>query len=56
VKVLDLHELLVDDDFADSTHLAPTGMEKFERAVLPVCLDHLRSVGLLPKGETRPSP
>ena len=48
VEVLDLHGLLVDDDFADSAHLAPTGMVKFERAVLPVCVDHLRSAGLLP--------
>jgi hypothetical protein len=48
LKVLDLRKLLDDDDFADSTHLTPTGMEKFERVVLPVCLDHLRSAGLLP--------
>jgi hypothetical protein len=48
LKPLDLRKILDDDDFADSAHLTPTGMEKFGRAVLPVCLDHLRSTGLLP--------
>ena len=48
LEPLDLRKLLDDDDFADSAHLTPTGMEKFGGAVLPICHDHLRSSGLLP--------
>lgn len=48
VEVHDFTGLVSDDDFADSVHLAPTGIEKFQSAVMPMCVDHLRSTGELP--------
>ncbi|MGB2609784.1 MAG: hypothetical protein WBC80_12470, partial [Isosphaeraceae bacterium] len=48
VTIYDFSRLVDDDDFADSVHLSPIGMEKFQLAVMGVCLDHLRSTGALP--------
>jgi hypothetical protein len=45
-KICDLHALLPDDDFADSNHFTPGGSERFQAAILPLCLDHLHSNGL----------
>ena len=47
VRVYDFRRLLDDEDFTDSTHPAAAGAEKLDAAVLPFCLDHLRSTGLL---------
>jgi hypothetical protein len=48
VKVYDFSKILDDDDFTDGAHINPTGMEKFRQAVTGICLDHLRSAGVLP--------
>ena len=48
VKMYNFSRLVDDDDFADSVHLSPSGVEKFQRAVMGICLDHLRSTGALP--------
>jgi len=50
VKIYDFSKLLDDDDFTDGAHINPTGMEKFRHAVTGICLDHLRSAGILPLG------
>jgi hypothetical protein len=47
VKIHDFTRLVPDDDFADSVHLTPSGIEKFQAAVMPICIDHLRSTGVL---------
>jgi hypothetical protein len=47
LKVYDLRKLLDDDDFADSNHFTPTGVEKFQNAILPFCRVHLRSTEIL---------
>jgi hypothetical protein len=51
VNVHDFTRLVPDDDFADSVHLAPSGIEKYQRAVMPICVDHLRSTGALPPND-----
>ena len=48
VKIYDYSKSIDDDDFADSDHLTPTGIEKFQRLYMGICLDFLRSAGLLP--------
>ena len=48
VKVHDFTRLVPDDDFADSVHLSPSGIEAFQAAVMPICVDHLRANGVLP--------
>lgn len=48
IPIEDLRKTIPDDDFADSVHLNPAGIEKFQQAVLPTFLDHLRSTGALP--------
>jgi len=48
VKIYDFSKLIDDADFADSDHLTPKGVDQFERAVMGICLDHLRSTGVLP--------
>jgi len=56
VKLYDFGRLVDDDDFADSDHLAPKGVEKFQRAVMGFCLDHLRSTGALPASHSPDEP
>ncbi len=56
VKVHDFTKLVDDDDFGDSDHLNPIGIEKFQHAVLGICLDHLQSAGILPADDTSKSP
>jgi hypothetical protein len=51
VEVLDLSHTIPDDDFADSTHLSPSGIERFQAAVMDRFLDHLRRSGSLSPGE-----
>ncbi len=51
VKIFDYSKLLDDEDFADSDHLNPNGIEKFQQTVMGLCLDHLRSSGLLPSND-----
>jgi hypothetical protein len=51
VEIMDLRKALPDDDFADSVHLNPLGIEKFQRAVTPRLLDHLRSTGAVQSGK-----
>jgi hypothetical protein len=48
VEILDLSRSIPDDDFADSVHLTPRGIEKFQRSVMGIFLDHLRSAGIEP--------
>ncbi len=48
VLLLDYSRFLDDQDFADSIHLTPTGVEKFQPIVFKLALDHLRSIGALP--------
>ena len=38
VNVHDFTRLVPDDDFADSVHLTPSGIEKFQAAVMPICV------------------
>jgi hypothetical protein len=52
VPLYDFSKLVDDEDFADSDHLAPSGVEKFQRAVMGFCLDHLRSSGALPASDS----
>jgi hypothetical protein len=47
VKIYDFSKLIDDVDFADSDHLTPFGVEKFDRAVMEFCFDHLRQTGIL---------
>ena len=47
VRLLDLRKSIPDDDFADSVHLHPAGIDKFQASVMGVFLDHLRSAGAL---------
>jgi hypothetical protein len=56
VKVFDFSKLLDDDDFMDGAHIKPTGMEKFQHAVMGICLDHLRAEGVLPADSASNSP
>jgi hypothetical protein len=50
-RLLDLRKTIPDDDFADSVHLNPAGIETFHRSVIGLFLDHLRSVGALAPSE-----
>ena len=45
VRLYDFSSLVSDDDFADPLHLAPTGVEKFRDAIMPICLEHLGRTG-----------
>jgi hypothetical protein len=56
VKVHDFRRLLEDDDFTDSVHLTTDGIEKFQAAVMPICLEHLRSIGALPENHVLTKP
>lgn len=48
LKILDLSGLVPDEDFADSVHLTPKGIETFQGGVQELCFDHLRSAGVVP--------
>ena len=48
VPIHDLSRLLDYDDFADSIHLNPVGIEKFQNAVMGIALDHLSGTGAVP--------
>jgi hypothetical protein len=48
VKIHNFTRLVPDDEFADSVHLTPRGIEVFQAAVMPICVDHLRANGVLP--------
>jgi hypothetical protein len=56
VAIHDYTGLVGDADFADSVHLNPSGIEKFQAAVMPICLDHLRSAGALPADDVTTKP
>lgn len=47
VEILDLRKSIPDEDFADTVHLNPVGIEKFQALVMPRLLDYLRSTGAL---------
>jgi hypothetical protein len=56
IQIYDFSRLLDDDDFADSIHLNPVGIEKFQRAVIGIALNHLHSTGTLPASDTESTP
>jgi hypothetical protein len=56
VRIHDFSRMLDDDLFADSIHLTPAGIEKFEPAVMKIALEHLRSTGALPEKSVEPIP
>ncbi len=45
VEILDLRKRIPDDDFADTVHLNPEGMAKFQALLMPRIMDHPRSTG-----------
>jgi hypothetical protein len=54
VAIHDITDLLAAEDFGDSEHYNSEGVEKVQRAVTGLCLDHLRSAGLIPTpGESK---
>ncbi len=50
IKIHDLSALIPDAEFADSVHLVPAAIEKFQGAVINLCVGHLRSAGVLDAG------
>jgi len=56
VKIYDFTKLLDDEEFGDSDHLNPNGVEKFQQAIMGLSLEHLRSRGVLPATETSNKP
>ena len=55
IPLHDFTTLMTDDDFADSDHLTPDGIEKFQPHVLKLSVDFLHSHGMLP-AETEGKP
>lgn len=47
VELLDLRKSIPEQDFADSVHLNPKGMEKLHGLLIPRCVDFLQSTGAL---------
>jgi hypothetical protein len=47
VPVVDLSDLLVDEDFADSNHPNPTGQAKLFRELSELAVARLREMGTL---------
>ena len=56
VRIYDFTRMLDDEEFVDSVHLTPVGIEKFQPAVMEIALDHLRSTGALPADYAQPKP
>jgi hypothetical protein len=53
VTIHDFRKLIPDEEYADSVHLTTTGIEEFQRAVMGICIDHLRaSAAVSPSAHT----
>jgi hypothetical protein len=48
VPMYDYRKAMKDEEFGDSDHLNPNGVEKFQRMVTGFCIEHLKTAGLLP--------
>jgi hypothetical protein len=56
VEIHDFSKSMDDEDFGDSDHLNSNGIEKFQRALMGLCLDHLHSSGVLPSKDAPKGP
>ena len=52
LTIYDWRKILADDQFADSVHLTPSGIDQFQLGLMEICLAHLRSTGALPQVST----
>lgn len=48
IPIYDFSRLVPDDQFADSVHLTTDGMATFAAALVPIGVEHLESIGVLP--------
>ena len=48
VPIRDFTRSIQDQDFGDSDHLNPNGVEKFQPSLMRLCRDHLEAAGILP--------